>query len=131
MTSYYTYLSITLPFSVAFVSFSPDCFELLIMYISEKVDDDYLYSWYRALYMLFQNEGYRLYHSGASDSLCLQVTLMESCIYYLSWIRDPGPQTFILYPPSIDGKTFLYLYSRSVWMVKWLAPPTLDHEVRV
>lgn len=74
----------------------------LALYV-DKVDDDYLYSWYRALYMLFHNEGYRLYHSGASDTLCLQVTLMESCIYYLSWIRDPGPQTFILYPPSIDG----------------------------
>ena len=78
---------------------------LLIISFSDKVDDDYLYSWYRALYMLFQNQGYRLYHSGASDSLCLQVTLMESCVYYLSWIRDPGPQTFILYPPSIDGKS--------------------------
>ncbi|KAL5007364.1 hypothetical protein ScPMuIL_016170 [Solemya velum] len=69
----------------------------------DKVDDDYLYSWYRALYKLFHVEGFRLYHTSASDPLCLQVTLMESCIYYLSWIRNPGPRAFILYPPAMDG----------------------------
>ncbi|KAL4238172.1 hypothetical protein ACF0H5_002884 [Mactra antiquata] len=69
----------------------------------DKVDDDYLYSWYKALYELFHKQGFRLYHTTASDTLCLQVTLMESCTYYLSWIRDPGPETFILYPPAIDG----------------------------
>lgn len=69
----------------------------------DKVDDDFLYSWYQALYMLFHEQGFRLYSSRASDYQCLQVTLMESCIYYLSWIRDPGPETFILYPPAIDG----------------------------
>ncbi|XP_045166169.2 uncharacterized protein LOC123529728 [Mercenaria mercenaria] len=74
----------------------------LSLYI-DKVDDDYLYSWYKAFYELFHHEGFRLYHTAASDTLCLQVTLMESCVYYLSWIRDPGPETFILYPPAIDG----------------------------
>ncbi|KAH3848232.1 uncharacterized protein LOC127873875 [Dreissena polymorpha] len=69
----------------------------------DKVDDDYLYSWYRALYMLFHTAGFRLYHTTASDGLCLQVTLMESCVYFLSWTRDPGPDYFILYPPAIDG----------------------------
>lgn len=74
----------------------------LSLYI-DKVDDDYLYSWYKALYELFHYQGFRLYHTSSSDTLCLQVTLMESCVYYMSWIRDPGPETFILYPPAIDG----------------------------
>lgn len=77
--------------------------QLHISLYIDKVDDDYLYSWYKALYELFHYEGFRLYHTGASDTLCLQVTLMESCIYYMSWIRDPGPETFILFPPAIDG----------------------------
>lgn len=66
-------------------------------------DDDYLYSWYRALYNLFDVAGFRLYHTSASDPLCLQVTMMESCIYYMSWIKNPGTRTFILHPPAIDG----------------------------
>lgn len=69
----------------------------------DKVDDDYLYSWYRSLYNLFHLSRFRLYHTSASDQLCLQITLMESCTYYMSWIRDPGPQTMVLYPPAIDG----------------------------
>ncbi|CAG2228101.1 unnamed protein product [Mytilus edulis] len=69
----------------------------------DKVDDDHLYSWYRSLYNLFHKSRFRLYHTSASDQLCLQVTLMESCTYYMSWVRDPGPQTMILYPPAIDG----------------------------
>lgn len=72
--------------------------------ISDKVDDDYLYSWYRSLYNLFHLSRFRLYHTSASDQLCLQITLMESCTYYMSWIRDPGPQTMVLYPPAIDGR---------------------------
>jgi len=28
---------------------------------------------------------------------------MESCVYYMSWIRDPGPEIFVLHPPAIDG----------------------------
>ncbi|KAK3591605.1 hypothetical protein CHS0354_013788 [Potamilus streckersoni] len=77
--------------------------ELHLSIYVDKVDDDYLYSWYRVLYNLFHSENFRLYHSASSDPLCLQVTLMESCVYYMSWIKDPGPQTFILYPPAIDG----------------------------
>ncbi|XP_033735824.1 uncharacterized protein LOC117324193 [Pecten maximus] len=69
----------------------------------DKVDDDYLYSWYRALYNLFHDAGFRLYHTAANDQLCLQVTLMESCVYYMSWVRDPGPRASILYPPAQDG----------------------------
>jgi len=84
---------------------------LCVAMVTDKVDDDFLYSWYRALYMLFHTAGFRLYHTAASDSLCLQVTLMQSCVYYMAWTRDPGPETFILYPPAIDGEMY---YSDSV-----------------
>lgn len=76
----------------------------MYLLVTDKVDDDYLYNWYRALYNLFHDAGFRLYHTVANDQLCLQVTLMESCVYYMSWVRDPGPRAFILYPPAQDGK---------------------------
>lgn len=69
----------------------------------DKVDDNYLYGWYKTLYVLFHSAGFRLYHTAASSPLCLQVTMMESCRYFTSWIRNPGPRTFIYYPPAIDG----------------------------
>lgn len=70
----------------------------------DKVDDDsYLYGWYKTLYSLFHSAGFRLYHTKASSPLCLQVTMMESCRYFTSWVRDPGPHTFIYYPPAMDG----------------------------
>ncbi|XP_021367591.1 uncharacterized protein LOC110459587 [Mizuhopecten yessoensis] len=28
---------------------------------------------------------------------------IESCVYYMSWVRDPGPRAFIFYPPAQDG----------------------------
>lgn len=74
----------------------------IAMYI-DKIDEDYLYNWYRALWELFYKAGFRLYHTTAADSLCLQVTMMESCLYYLSWVRNPGPKAFILHPPADDG----------------------------
>jgi len=70
----------------------------------EKLDDDYLYNWYRALYELFYKQGFRLYHTSSHDSLCLQVTMMESCMYYLSFIRNPGSHVFVLHPPADYGK---------------------------
>lgn len=77
--------------------------QLHISFHIDKVDDDYLYSWYRSLYNLFHQSRFRLYHTSASDQLCLQITLMESCTYYMSWVKDPGPQTMVLFPPAIDG----------------------------
>ncbi|KAJ8309351.1 hypothetical protein KUTeg_014225 [Tegillarca granosa] len=77
--------------------------QLHIVLRIDKADDEYLYNWYRTLYNLFHQAGFRLYHTAASDQLCLQVTLMESCVYYMSWIKDPGPRTFVLYPPALDG----------------------------
>ncbi|KAK7506857.1 hypothetical protein BaRGS_00001708 [Batillaria attramentaria] len=69
----------------------------------DKVDDNYLYGWYKTLYSLFHSAGFRLYHTAASSPLCLQVTMMESCRYFTSWVRNPGPRTFVYYPPAIDG----------------------------
>nr|KAG5699674.1 hypothetical protein BaRGS_022072 [Batillaria attramentaria] len=71
--------------------------------INNKVDDNYLYGWYKTLYSLFHSAGFRLYHTAASSPLCLQVTMMESCRYFTSWVRNPGPRTFVYYPPAIDG----------------------------
>ncbi|ELT94541.1 hypothetical protein CAPTEDRAFT_205016 [Capitella teleta] len=73
------------------------------MYI-DKLDEDLLYNWYRALHDLFYSQGMRLYHTSSRDPLCVQVTLMESCMYYLSFIRDPGPRSFVLYPPADYGE---------------------------
>ena len=70
---------------------------------SDGVEEDAVYSWYRALYELFHSAGFRLYHSQASDPLCLQTTIMESCTYYLSWIRKPPSHVFVMYPPAVDG----------------------------
>ncbi|XP_061173841.1 uncharacterized protein LOC133182961 [Saccostrea echinata] len=69
----------------------------------DKIDDDYLYAWYRTLYNLFHKANFRLYHTATSNQLCLQVTLMESCLYYMSWIKSPSPRAFIMYPPAVDG----------------------------
>ncbi|KAK7105135.1 hypothetical protein V1264_019737 [Littorina saxatilis] len=69
----------------------------------DKIDEYYLYSWYKTLYTLFHSAGFRLYHTSASSNLCLQVTMMESCRYFMSWVRNPGPRTFVLYPPAVDG----------------------------
>ncbi|XP_067681812.1 uncharacterized protein [Haliotis asinina] len=80
-----------------------DVQQLHIVLDIDKIDDDYLYNWYRSLYVLFHEAGFRLYHTSASDHLCLQVTMMESCRYFMSWVKNPGPRTFILYPPAIDG----------------------------
>lgn len=38
---------------------------------------------------------------------------MESCKYYLSWLRSPPPQVFVLYPPAIDGK-FLNVFIKCI-----------------
>lgn len=77
--------------------------QLHIMMEIDKIDDNYLYGWYKTLYTLFTTAGFRLYHTSSSNPLCLQVTMMESCRYFMSWVRNPGPRTFVLYPPAIDG----------------------------
>lgn len=69
----------------------------------DRIDDDYLYAWYRTLYSLFHKANFRLYHTATSNQLCLQVTLMESCMYSMSWVKSPSPRTFIVYPPAVDG----------------------------
>lgn len=74
----------------------------LSVYI-DKLDDEYLYNWYRTLYQLFTRSGMYLYHTSSHDPLCLQVTLMESCVYFLSFVRNPGPKVSILYPPADYG----------------------------
>ena len=80
---------------------------LICISISDSVDnDDYLYNCYRALYDLFYRSGLRLYHTAASDSLCLQVTMMASCTYYLSFIKNPGDRLFVMHPPADFGKNF-------------------------
>ncbi|XP_064622374.1 uncharacterized protein LOC135484673 [Lineus longissimus] len=81
--------------------------QLFVVVSIDKLDDDYLYSWYKALHELFYREGFRLYHTAASHNLCLQVTMMQSCMYYLSWVRDPGPQYFVLHPPADFGTSEL------------------------
>lgn len=73
-------------------------------FLSDRIDDDYLYAWYRTLYSLFHKANFRLYHTATSNQLCLQVTLMESCMYSMSWVKSPSPRTFIMYPPAVDGK---------------------------
>ncbi|XP_076463467.1 uncharacterized protein LOC143295732 [Babylonia areolata] len=77
--------------------------QLHVMMEIDKIDDNYLYGWYKTLYTLFTTAGFRLYHTSSSNPLCLQVTMMESCRYFMSWVRNPGPRTFVLYPPAIDG----------------------------
>jgi hypothetical protein len=76
----------------------------IAMYI-DKIDEDHLYNWYRALYELFYKQGFRLYHTSSSDSLCLQVTMMESCVYYMAWVKNPGPKFFVVHPPADFGTT--------------------------
>lgn len=77
--------------------------QLHLMVYIEKLDDDYLYSWYRTLYKLFSKAGFHLYHTSSHDTLCLQVTLMQSCVYFLSYIRNPGPHVNTMYPPADYG----------------------------
>lgn len=81
--------------------------QLHIMMEIDHIYDDYLYGWYKTLYTIFHSAGFRLYHTSASSPLCLQVTLMESCHYFMSWVQNPGPQTFVMYPPAIDGSVEL------------------------
>ncbi|GFO34686.1 methyltransferase-like protein 24 [Plakobranchus ocellatus] len=69
----------------------------------DKLEEDFIYSWYRVLYALFTTAGFRLFHTSASDMLCLQDTVMESCSYHLSWVKKPPPHVFVMYPPAIDG----------------------------
>ena len=69
----------------------------------DKIDSDFLYNWYQALYELFTKESFRLYHTNSDNSLCLQVTMMQSCVYYMSWIRISSPHVFILQPPAHLG----------------------------
>ncbi|RUS72321.1 hypothetical protein EGW08_019913 [Elysia chlorotica] len=84
-------------------SFIQSVQELHFVVKLDKLDEDFIYSWYRVLYALFTTAGFRLFHTSASDSLCLQDTIMESCTYYLSWIKKPPPHVFVMYPPAIDG----------------------------
>ena len=77
---------------------------------ADKVDENYLYSWYKTLYTLFHSAGFRLYHTSATSPLCLQVTMMESCRYFMSWVQNPGPRKYVLYPPAMDGVYFVQLY---------------------
>ena len=71
--------------------------------IPDKLDEDVLYSWYRNLFEMFYKEGFRLYHTTSNDLLCLQVTMMQSCIYYLSLVRIPQHRIFVLHPPADLG----------------------------
>lgn len=77
---------------------------LIVFVTAEKLDDDYLYNWYRTLYELFTKSSLSLYHTSSHDPLCLQVTLMQSCAYFLSYVRNPGPHVFNMYPPADFGK---------------------------
>ncbi|KAH9509362.1 hypothetical protein Btru_046845 [Bulinus truncatus] len=77
--------------------------ELHIVITLDKLEEDFIYSWYRVLYALFHTTGFRLYHTATSEPLCLEDTMMDSCKYYLSWIRDLPPHIFVTYPPAIDG----------------------------
>ena len=94
---------------------------LYLLVISDKIDEDYLYRWYRTLYLLFHEAGFRLYHTSASDPLCLQVTMMESCRYYMSWVQNPGPKTFVVYPPAIDGMCCIECYTNLHVHIHFLA----------
>lgn len=69
----------------------------------DKLDEDVLFSWYRVLWQLFYEAGLLLYHTTASDSLCMQVTVMESCVYYLSFIHNPGLRFAVTHPPADYG----------------------------
>jgi hypothetical protein len=31
---------------------------------------------------------------------------MQSCVYFLSYVRNPGPQVFSMYPPADYGENF-------------------------
>ena len=73
------------------------------IFITDKLDEDTIYRWYRVLQDLFYNQDMRLYHTVANDPLCLEVTILESCIYGLSFIRSLGSKSFVLHPPAHDG----------------------------
>ena len=74
------------------------------VYIVDKLDEDYLYNWYRTLYRLFSKAGFHLFHTSSHDSLCLQVTLMQSCVYFLSYVRNPGTPAYTMQPPADFGQ---------------------------
>lgn len=93
-----------LPCTLVRCTLFPVEYHLYLAYSTDKLDEDLLYNWYRALHDLFYSQGMRLYHTSSRDPLCVQVTLMESCMYYLSFIRDPGPRSFVLYPPADYGE---------------------------
>ena len=46
-----------------------------------------------------------MYHTNSDNSLCVQVTMMQSCVYYMSWVRITSPEVFILQPPAHLGNT--------------------------
>jgi len=71
--------------------------------VADKLDEDYLYNWYRTLYQLFSKAGFHLFHTSSHDSLCLQVTLMQSCVYFLSFVRNPGSHAYTMHPPADHG----------------------------
>lgn len=77
--------------------------QLHIVISIDKNDEDYLYNWYRSLYNLFYEQGFRLYRTTPSSPLCVQVTVMESCVYWLSWIKNPGSEVFVMHPPADFG----------------------------
>jgi len=93
------------------------------VYVTDKLDEDYLYSWYRTLYRLFSKAGFYLFHTSSHDSLCLQVTLMESCVYFLSYVRNPGAQAYTMQPPADYGRQnicygyFIYCFQFSLSLV--------------
>jgi len=72
--------------------------------IVDKLDEDYLYNWYRTLYRLFSKAGFHLFHTSSHDTLCLQVTLMQSCVYFLTYVRDPGSRVYTMQPPADYGQ---------------------------
>jgi len=79
-------------------------YDILYVYIADKLDEDYLYSWYRTLYRLFSKAGFHLFHTSSHDTLCLQVTLMQSCVYFLTYVRDPGARVYTMQPPADYGR---------------------------
>jgi len=76
---------------------------LQIQVTIDKLDEDYLYSWYRTMQAVFHTAGYRIYHTTSNDPLCSQVTMMQSCIYYVSLLRHPGPNVLCMHPPAGFG----------------------------
>jgi len=86
--------------------FETHCMFLLLtsVCIADKLDEDYLYGWYRTLYRLFSKAGFHLFHTSSHDALCLQVTLMQSCVYFLAYVRHPGTRAYTMQPPADHGE---------------------------